>query len=177
METTSEGADDAADRHHPRPPDGGADAGIHGRRTHAGRGGAVLRARGARDRGVRRLPPARAAGDAEGAHGMRKDALRGAHGVAAEAPARDHRLPRRPVGERPHRALPDPRRRDGVGRRAADHGGAAGRHLLPGRGQIVEQHDVGARFQRLVHLRKRLRLHLGRHVAGALLRFLHRIRD
>ena len=45
---------------------------------------------------------ARTAGDAQGSDGLREDAIHRAHGVEARPAARDHRLSRRPLGERSH---------------------------------------------------------------------------
>ena len=82
---------------------------------------------------VHALPRARLAGHAQGADGMRQDAVHRAHGAQAEPPARDHRLSRRPLGQRPHRTLPHSRRGDDLGGRSAHDGGPPRRHLLPRR--------------------------------------------
>ena len=75
-------------------------------------------------------PPAVAAGAAEGPHGMRKDALRRGHGPRAR-PRADHR--RRPRGHDlggSGGSLPAQGRRNSLGGRAVDPGGARRRHLL-----------------------------------------------
>ena len=94
------------------------------------RGGAVLPAGRRRDRGVRDVPRAPARRDAEGPDRLRQDPLRRAHGLASRPAARHRRLPRRSLGQRSHRPLPDSRRRHGVARRPAHAGGAARRDLL-----------------------------------------------
>ena len=98
------------------------------------RGGAVLPAVRRRGRRLRALPCAPAAGHAQGPDRLRQDPLRRAHGLAAPPAARDRRVSRRPVGERPGRPLPGPRRRDGLAGRPADPRGARGGDLLSRRG-------------------------------------------
>ena len=90
-----------------------------GRRAIPAAGGAVLPAVGDEIAVFETCHARAACGDAQGPDRLRQDAVRRAHGVAPRTAARHRRLPRRSLGQRSHRPLPDSRRRDRLARRAA----------------------------------------------------------